>query len=270
VEIATGPLDGPEVGGALRLVARVDLGQGVSRESDLYRAIPQRHTNRSVYDRSRELPTRFVEELRKVSEVGDETKLFLFEDTARQDCLSRISSYANVELYSDPAVEAGSDAWVRWRAAEAKRLKDGLTVENFGLPPAETIAVGLLPHWLLKEASAPQQRTAMYERQMRSARLIGVIAVRDRFDRGQSVQAGRMWQRAHLLATARGVGARPCNEAIELIDYARRLGKPAGCQQALCRLMGDDGWQPTFLFLMGQPTLPAHESPRRTAEDVLV
>jgi nitroreductase len=260
-----GPLDPP--GPELRLVARVDLTPGERKVSELYEAIPNRHTNRSVYDRSRKLPAGFAQELLSTC-IAEDTRVFLFEDSAAQEALVRISSAANLALYSDPKVEAGSEQWVRWRAADAERLKDGLTVENFGLPPVTAAAVSLMPMWMLKRASAPKQRAQMYEGQMRSARLMGVIAVRDRLDQRQSLQAGRVWQRAHLLATARGVAARPCNEAIEGIDHERSLGLRAECEAALGQVLGDATWQPTFLFLMGYPTLRSHRSPRRPAEMV--
>jgi hypothetical protein len=49
---------------------------------------------------------------------------------------------------------------------------------------------------------------------MLSAPLIGFIAVRDRYAQEQCLQAGRIWQRAHLFATANGLAARPCNEQV--------------------------------------------------------
>jgi nitroreductase len=265
VTILVGKLDAP--GPDMRLVARVDLAQAEPQYSDMYEAIPNRHTNRSVYDRSRKLPVGFAGELLAACEQED-TRLFLFEDSAAREALVCISSAANLALYSDPKVEEGSEQWIRWRRADAERLKDGLTVQNFGLSPLTARAVSLMPLWMLKRASAPKQRAEMYEQQMRSARLMGVIAVRDRMDRRQSLQAGRVWQRAHLLATARGVAARPCNEAIERIDHERSLGLAPECQGALSQVLGDAAWQPTFLFLMGHPTLPSHRSPRRPAEMV--
>jgi hypothetical protein len=65
-----------------------------------------------------------------------------------------------------------------------------------------------------------------YSKLMLSAPLIGIIAVRDRYDREHCLRAGRIWQRAHLLATARGVAGRPCNEAVEMIDHEKAHGKP--------------------------------------------
>ena len=55
---------------------------------------------------------------------------------------------------------------------------------------------------------------------------MGIIAVHDRYDREDCLRAGRIWQRAHLLATARGVAGRPCNESVEMIDHDKALAKP--------------------------------------------
>jgi hypothetical protein len=269
ISVPDGRLDGQPIEPPMRLVARVDLSPCVPRESELHAAIPKRHTNRSLYDRSAELPSRFVEEVLALCNAEDEARLFLISEPQKQDDLSRISAEANFELYSDPQVEKGSEQWIRWRPADVRKFQDGLTIDNFGLPPATAAFAKIAPVWLLKRASSPDHRSALYARQMRSASLIGIIAVRDRMSQRQSLLAGRVWQRAHLLATARGVAARPCNEAIEMIDHERHQSRPSRRLSALAGVLGDSTWQPTFLFLMGKPTQSAHLSPRRTLERVI-
>jgi len=105
---------------------------------------------------------------------------------------------------------------------------------------------------------------------MLSAPLIGIIAVRDRYDQEYSLRAGRIWQRAHLLATARGLAGRPCNEAVEMIDHEKAIGKQPRRAVLLGELLGDARWQPTFVFYMGYPTLAARASPRRSIENVVL
>jgi hypothetical protein len=105
---------------------------------------------------------------------------------------------------------------------------------------------------------------------MLSAPLIGFIAVRDRYGQEQCLQAGRIWQRAHLFATAHGLAARPCNEAVEMVDHERALGRPASRAALLDEITADPTWQPTFVFYMGYPKLSAHASPRRPVQAVLV
>ena len=71
-------------------------------------------------------------------------------------------------------------------------------------------------------------------------------------------------------ATARGLAARPCNEAVEIVDHERALGRPASHLALLNDITGDSMWQPTFVFYMGYATLPANASPRRPAQAVLL
>ena len=264
-----GTLDERQASATLRLLARVELSTSTPSKGDLYSAIPARHTNRSLYDRDAALPSGFVQELLSLCNAESEARLFLFTDRAQQETLADISREANSELYSDPEVEGGSEEWIRWRPAEIKKHQDGLTIDNFGLPPTTAALAKIAPIWMLRRASAPEHRSAMYQRQFLSAPLVGVIAVRDRMSTCQSLTAGRLWQRAHLLATARGVAARPCNEAIEMIDFEKRVGQPSRRLMALTRVMGDSAYQPTFLFLMGKPSLAAHLSPRRPLAKVL-
>src|ERR1700691_1388915 len=72
------------------------------------------------------------------------------------------------------------------------------------------------------------------------------------------------------LPPARGLAARPCNEAVEMVDHERALGRPASRVALLNEITGDSTWQPTFVFYMGHPTLPAHASPRRSLQSVLL
>ncbi len=270
VTLSDGKLEAPPPGTPLRLIARIDLSPTQPQSTELYAAIPNRHTNRSIYDPSRELPPAFVTELSRLSGVDTRVRLTVFLNQADRDQLTRISSSANFDLYSDPHVEAGSEQWIRWHHADAIAHRDGLTIDTFGLSPLTTAFAKLAPVSMLRRAAAPSERSKMYATQMESARLVGIISVQDRLDIPQSVLTGRLWQRIHLLAAARGVAARPCNEAIEMIDHERSLNQPARRLRELGEVLCDETAQPTFLFLMGYPTLPAHESPRRPVEAVTI
>jgi hypothetical protein len=105
---------------------------------------------------------------------------------------------------------------------------------------------------------------------MLSAPLIGIIGVRDRYDQEDCMRAGLIWQRLHLLATARGLAARPSNEAVEIIDHEKSRGKEPRHARLLAEIMGDASWQPTFVFYMGYPMRAAHASPRRPIKDVVL
>ncbi len=250
------------------LVARVDLAPCEPHESELYRAIPHRHTNRSLYDNQKPLPSGVVEDLRRLAEDEDDVRLFLFTDAASRKRIVEISFHANTRLYSDPRVEAASYRWIRLRWDEVQQYRDGLTVDALGLPPVTSAIAKMLPAPVLAGLISRGQKEGYAER-MLAAPLIGMIAVRDRYERTQCLRAGRLWQRTHLFATHRGFAGRPGNEAMELVDYERALDRPAACLAQLSEITGDRSWEPTFVFLLGYATESAHASPRRPVQTVL-
>jgi hypothetical protein len=63
-----------------QLVARVELAVGTPQQSQLYDAIPRRHTNRNPYDPNKPLPGDFVEKIRAVTSDEPDVKMFQFTD----------------------------------------------------------------------------------------------------------------------------------------------------------------------------------------------
>jgi nitroreductase len=252
-----------------QLLARVNLTPGKREASELYNAIPRRHTNRGLYDPARPIAPDFVDALRQLPSENADVKLFLFTADPDRQKIVEISSAANAEIYWDPAVQEGSERWIRTEWSSVQKYRDGVTIDAFGLPPMANAVAKMMPVQLLRWAASRSAEDG-YSKLMLSAPLIGFIAVRDRYAREQCVQAGRIWQRAHLFATAHGLAARPCNEAVEMVDHERALGRPASRLALLNEITGDATWQPTFVFYMGYPKLSAHASPRRPVEAVLV
>jgi hypothetical protein len=252
-----------------QLLARVSLASGKREENELYSAIPLRHTNRGPYDPHRAISPDFMDALQHLAEGYMDVKLFLFTAEADRKKIAEISSAANAEIYSDPDVQHGSERWIRTKWSSVQKYRDGLTIDAFGLPPIAAGIAKMMSPGMLRWA-ASRSTDYGYSNLMLSAPLIGFIAVRDRYAQEQCLQAGRIWQRAHLFATARELAARPCNEAVEMVDHERALGKPAARAALLNEITADPTWQPTFVFYMGYPKLSAHASPRRPVQAVLV
>jgi hypothetical protein len=250
------------------LLARVELTPGIRQESELYNAIPRRHTNRAPYDRSKALAPDFLDVLGHLVDGEENVRIFLFTSEEERKKIADVSSVANTELYSDPDVERGSEKWVHTRWSEVQKYRDGLSVDAFGLAPSDAAIAKMMPQWMLAWGASHSEKNG-YLNLMMSAPLIGIIAVRDRNEREQCMRAGRIWQRAHLLATARGLAGRPCNEAVEMIDHERALGRAATRLAMLNAITGDATWQPTFVFYMGYPTITARMSPRRPVPAVV-
>jgi nitroreductase len=252
-----------------QLLSRVNLVAGKRAENELYNAIPLRHTNRGPYDPHRAISPDFVDALKHLPDDSADVKLFLFTAEAVREKIAEISSAANTEIYSDPDVQRGSERWIRMKWSAVQKYRDGLTIDAFGLPPIATAAAKMMSARMLRWAASRSTDNG-YSNLMLSAPLIGFIAVRDRYAQEQCLQAGRIWQRAHLFATAHGLAARPCNEAVEMVDHERELGRPASRAAMLNEITADPTWQPTFVFYMGYPKLLAHASPRRPVQAVLV
>jgi hypothetical protein len=251
-----------------KLVARVDLAPGKREASELYAAIPRRHTNRSAYIPQTPIPPQLGDSLSSLAADEADVKIFLFTTDENRKKIVAISAAANAELYSDPEIERDNERWIRTRWSSVQAFRDGLTIDAFGLSSIATAVVKVMPLWMLRWAVARGAKKG-YSDLMLSAPLIGIIAVHDRYDQEHCLRAGRLWQRAHLLATARGLAGRPCNEAVEMMDHERALGKPARRAALLGEVLGTAAWQPTFIFYMGYPTWPARASPRRSIQNVV-
>ena len=251
------------------LVARIDLATGKREESELYDTIPRRHTNRSPYQPEKPIPAPFVNELTSLGNDETDIRVFSFTAAADRKSITEISSAANGELYSDPEVERSSEQWVRTKWSAVQKHRDGLTIDAFGLSPIARAASKIMPLRMFRRIASRAQMNA-YSELMLSAPLIGIIAVRDRYDRADSMRAGRIWQRIHLLATARGLAARPSNEAVEMVDHERLRAKEPSQAGRLAEITGDAAWQPTFVFYMGYPIRTAPPSPRRPIERVVL
>ena len=153
------------------------------------------------------------------------TNLFLFTAEDQRQAIVDLVSRCNQIVYRDKAVLDGAMPWERvfsWSAVEQRR--DGITLEDYGVPTSTAALLYCLPTPLEKAVIARTAKAAMgaYPKQLAASPIFGVIAVRDRYSLSQSLQAGRLWERAHLLATSQGVAARPVNEAIELHRYRER------------------------------------------------
>ena len=170
---------------------------------------------------------------------------------------------------------SGTARWGRdWAALQ--HLHDGTSIDEAGSPPLAVAAAKFFPPSWLARLSGPQPpdlATAVkggYTARLNTGRLFGLIAVRDVYDQPQAVAAGRVWQRAHLLATARGLAARPVNQPVQLVDHQRMHGQPPRESAVLAQFTGDPLWLPTFMFMMGHPTRPANRSARRGVTEVVL
>jgi hypothetical protein len=247
--------------------ASISLAKQRADASPLAAAIPHRHTNRSPYQGDRSIP---VDALLQLSALAGDAAVrltWITDSAARRDFAAATIAATEI-IASDSVMIADSDRWFRATDAEIDLHRDGPTLYCAGLSPLVLFGARLMPvsapsahrHWI------DQTRNA----QLGTGPLIGLICVKDLYDRESALGAGRLWQRLHLQGTLLGLGMQPLNQLPECVDRERQLGSPAISRKTLAAYSGDAQWQPTFAFRLGWPTRPAAASPRRSLQSVVL
>jgi hypothetical protein len=268
IDIAGGSLREEGVARRARSVASIGLASQRPAVSPLVAAIPHRHTNRSPYQGDRDISDAIQNQLTALASDGAARLIWIADPVARRD-FAAATVAATENIVADSEMIADSDRWFRATDAQIELHRDGPTLYCAGLSPLLLFGARLMPalsaqsthrHWI------DQTRDA----QLGTNPLIGLIAVKDLYDRDQALQAGRLWQRLHLQGTLLGLGMQPLNQLPECVDRELQLGKSATFGKTLAGLCAEAEWQPTFAFRVGWPTRPGAASPRRTLQSVVM
>ena len=231
-----------------------------------YEAIARRHTNRYGYVRARPLPAAAIDAF-KAAAADPQLRLFLYDEGSIRRRFDAAAISATEEIVADKQMIEDSHAWFRDGPAELARERSGLALDTAGLSPLILAVAKMLPA-LPAEQSHGQWLNATRETHLPTAPLVGFIAVRDRYDRPQSLLAGRAWQRMHLAATTLGLAMHPINQPVETVDRERQLGREAKSEARLAAITGAPEWKPTFAFRAGYSTREAPRSARRGLAEV--
>jgi hypothetical protein len=93
-------------------VATVHFTPASLPANSLYRALPNRHTNRTPYE-LRALPASFQQELPAMPQSLPNTNLFLFTADDQRQTIVNLVSRCNEIVYADKAVREGAMPWER-------------------------------------------------------------------------------------------------------------------------------------------------------------
>ena len=179
--------------------------------------------------RTRPLDAAWLDAARRIGEA-DGVRVIIFPEGAARDRLETAMVEATQAIIADARMIADSDRWFRKSSAEIDAHRDGPTLEAAGL------SFLTLTYARFFRCRRRQATTAWLSQtrdlQVGTAPALGLIAVRDRYDRAQTIAAGRCWQRLHLDATLNGVALQPVNQPIEMIDRERQLAAAATMRAA--------------------------------------
>ena len=248
------------------LAARVRLFPARVSETELFRAIPARHTNRGAYDAGRSLPAAV---LRDVAALADQPRLHLipFDGGARRAELCELIRQATHLVVADRKMSADNAKWFRFRGNDVANRRDGLTLgANVASPLVAAADRVLTPPDALANKSWIGATTV----QLKTAPFLGVIAVSDVYERSLAIEVGRLWQRLQLYFTAHGIAAQPLNQPVERTARERELGLRPQAGDAFGRLVGGAALQSAFVLRAGYAKWEACLSPRRPLHEVVV
>jgi len=247
------------------LAARLVLTNGDATPSAHVDMILRRHTNRGPYN-PEPLPAHIENALRGQHRDAS-TALALFVPSSAP---GRAFTDAIVDgtraLIEDDVFMRATDAWFRWTPREVDAHRDGPALDCAGLSPLMRIAAQLGPR-PSEESFHRSWLTSTREVHLATAAAFGVISVRDPASREQLVDAGRLWQRVHLEATAHGVAMQPLDQWLELVDRARQRGTATPVAPGVDH--APRGYVPVLMFRAGRPLREAPPSARRPLDHVI-
>jgi hypothetical protein len=247
-------------------VARIKLAAGTSHVTDLYQAIPHRHTNRHPYDTARSIASTTIDSLHALNDDANVTVLW-FTTADEQKRVADLMIEAARALVADKVQSADSNHWMRNSWQEIQQYRSGITLDAQGLPDLERTIGKILPP--LSQDQQDEIFVQNTEKQARTAGALGLIAVRQSQKNAQRIAAGRLWQRMHLWATVHGLAMQPMNQMTERADRETTQGITPHFGHALKTLIGASPWEALMPFRLGYPTHEALRSPRRVVNDVL-
>jgi len=249
-------------------VARVDLSPAPATASDLFRAIPARHTNRGPYHR-RPVPADVLGALEAlVGEEPDVAVTWYASDTDRRR-VGTLVVEATEAIVNDETQARDSGRWLRTSWRDIQRHRDGITLDAQGMPRLKRTVAKLLPP-LPRGPSDHAWLQATRDVHVATAAAFGIILVRAARSPGQRIAGGRVWQRMHLWAVLHGLGMHPLNQILERSDREDSLRVAPRFERAVAELVGRSAWQALMPFRLGYPLEEALPSPRRAVTDVLI
>jgi hypothetical protein len=251
--------------------ARVVLQPGEAKTSELYNAIPNRHTDRAAYDVARTIEPRVLESITALNTNLDIRIKWLTSEAERQK-FADLTVQATDAITLDAEQIHDSDQWLRLGWNQVQEHRDGISLDTSGNPALRRAFLKMLPNSLLNDPaqSSNSFRQAAKDVHVATAAAFGLLLVRNKLDNAERMQGGRLWQRLHLWVTTQSISVQPLNQTTERIDREQQLGIESVFGNALAELINDDAWQLLMPFRIGYPTVQANRSPRRALEEVLI
>lgn len=190
------------------LTARIKLSQGLPREEDLFRFIPQRATNRKKY-KLKPLTSEQKKYLAQSEEEIDATvRIVWVEDKGKIERLGRAAAANEIVTLEDQKLHRMFFDEIVWTKDEELRKKKGLFVKTMELKPPEEFFLKLFRRWSVMETCAKlgfaRKIAASNAKAYACTPIIGLVVLKN--DDKEFLAAGRLIERIWLKAAKLGFG----------------------------------------------------------------
>jgi hypothetical protein len=249
--------------------AHVLLAPGTRIASQLYHAIPRRHTNRGPYEPGRSVPAELLDGLAALGADLPGTRVIWFSTPEVRGRVGEMIVAAAEAIVADRQQSADSARWFRANWQQLQAMRDGTTLDAQSLPLFLNAGAKILPP-LSQETADEVWLQATRERHVATAAAFGLIVVPNARDHAMRIRGGRLWQRMHLWATTKRLAVQPLNQMSERADRELQLGIEPRFGTALKELVADADSQALMPFRIGYPTMEGRPSPRRDLKSVLM
>ena len=214
-----------------------------SDKSELFDAILRRRTNGGRYQ-ERTIPREHLRSIRERCTEGDVAIQFV-TDAADKQVVADLVARATRRQFADPAYRRELARWIGRGA--------------FG----DSFLEAKIGKFLVRHVNLGRQQARKNRDLVRNSPVIAVVRTVDD-DRTTQVRAGRVFERASLLATVLDLQTHPVSAPLEIPALRRELANLLGA--------ADDGtaWPPQHLFRLGYGKAVVEPSPRRSPEAMLL
>nr|WP_274636411.1 hypothetical protein [Microbacterium bovistercoris] len=252
------------------LAAQVTLSSGAAPTDAvqaLAAAIPLRHSDRGPFTADA-IDDDTLASFSALPERGEPASLVTIADAAARDAVSGVMMRAVQAIVDDADASQEAFDWFRNDRADIDRYRDGLTLDGQGFDDVTLALAKILPATSRQDGDAYWLR-AMRDTDTKTAAAYGIITVDDVHDPALQFAGGRLLERAHLHATALGLGFQHMNPVTERIDRAHASGTGDWFSDDWATATGVPADRALLAFRIGHPVRTARPSPRRALTDVV-
>ena len=226
---------------------------GGPHDEGLFRAIPERQSNRRTYD-GKSIPDDDIGRLLAANPHDSVTVLAFRTKQPDVEPIIEFVKEGNLAQFNDAAFVRELISWIRFSRREVRECHDGLTAAALGFPS--------IPRWLgtfiMSRLVKPIREARKQEQGIRSSPLLLLFIAR-RNDKRHWVDIGRSFERVALTAASLGIAHAHVNMPCEVEPIRRKLASHLDLPAAE---------QPLLLIRFGfAKRLP--RTPRRAVEEVM-